>query len=185
MSDQRITTTSEDIARKFHEAYERLAQEFGYETRKASAVPWENVPEPNRSLMIAVAGEVFASLERELADTRLGAERQAQRAAMAEAENNRLARELADTRADLASAKASANQTLSALSLVSRERNAVEARLREATDALRIARPLIETARHLIGSDPEDWTHDDAVLWLGQIAKWDAALAAVEGTNAS
>lgn len=55
--------SDEDIARMFHEAYERLAPSFGYETRKASAVPWEDVPEPNRSLMVAVAGEVRAALE--------------------------------------------------------------------------------------------------------------------------
>ena len=52
----------EDVARLFHEAYERLAPSFGYETRKASAVPWEDVPEPNRSLMVAVAGAVRAAL---------------------------------------------------------------------------------------------------------------------------
>lgn len=49
---------SEELARAFHEAYERLAPSFGYETRKASAVPWEQVPEQNRNLMIAVAGEI-------------------------------------------------------------------------------------------------------------------------------
>jgi hypothetical protein len=48
----------EALARAFHEAYERLAPSFGYETRKDTAVPWEDVPEPNRSLMIAVAAEV-------------------------------------------------------------------------------------------------------------------------------
>ena len=49
---------AETIARQFHEAYERLAPSFGYETREASAVPWVEVPEENRRLMIAVAGEV-------------------------------------------------------------------------------------------------------------------------------
>lgn len=39
------------IAQHFHEAYERLAPESGYETRKESAVAWEDVPENNRSLM--------------------------------------------------------------------------------------------------------------------------------------
>lgn len=52
--------TPESLARLFHETYERLAPSFGYETREASAVPWEDVPEPNKSLMVAVAGEVFA-----------------------------------------------------------------------------------------------------------------------------
>lgn len=51
-----------EAARLFHETYERLAPLFGYETRKESAVPWEDVPEPNRSLMTAVAGEVIARL---------------------------------------------------------------------------------------------------------------------------
>lgn len=42
------------LAKRFHEAYESLAPEFGYKTREASAVPWEDVPEPNRQLMMAV-----------------------------------------------------------------------------------------------------------------------------------
>ena len=62
LASQPSPSTDVDIARLFHEAYERLAPSFGYETRKASAVPWEDVPEPNRSLMIAVASEVAASL---------------------------------------------------------------------------------------------------------------------------
>ncbi|GAA1026862.1 hypothetical protein GCM10009557_06080 [Virgisporangium ochraceum] len=52
------TFDAEAIARAFHEAYERLAPSFGYETRKASAVPWADVPEPNRQLMTAVAAEI-------------------------------------------------------------------------------------------------------------------------------
>lgn len=52
----------EGLARLFHETYERLAPAFGYETRKDSAVPWEDVPEANKSLMIAVAGEVAQKL---------------------------------------------------------------------------------------------------------------------------
>ncbi|HXH35242.1 MAG TPA: hypothetical protein VNJ54_12665 [Plantibacter sp.] len=50
---------AETLARYFHEAYERLAPSFGYETRQASAVPWGNVPEPNRKLMEAVVAEVM------------------------------------------------------------------------------------------------------------------------------
>ena len=46
---------AEFVAKKFHEAYERLAPEFGYTTRMSSAQPWEDVPEPNKSLMIATA----------------------------------------------------------------------------------------------------------------------------------
>jgi hypothetical protein len=49
----------ESLAEAFHEAYERLAPSFGYKTREASAVPWAEVPDANRGLMIAVAGEVL------------------------------------------------------------------------------------------------------------------------------
>lgn len=50
------------VARLFHETYERLAPSFGYETRKASAVQWDDVPEQNRRLMVAVADEVLRAL---------------------------------------------------------------------------------------------------------------------------
>jgi len=49
---------AERIARKFHEAYERLAPQFGYKTREESAKPWNEVPENNRNLMIAVCEEI-------------------------------------------------------------------------------------------------------------------------------
>lgn len=49
----------EGIARAFHEAYERLAPEMGYDTRSASAVPWERVPKINRDLMCAVVEELL------------------------------------------------------------------------------------------------------------------------------
>jgi hypothetical protein len=47
------------LARAFHETYERLAPSFGYETRKESAKPWEQVPEQNRRLMTAVCAEII------------------------------------------------------------------------------------------------------------------------------
>lgn len=50
----------EMIARAFHETYERLAPQHGYETREASAKPWEEVPEQNRALMVAVVGELLS-----------------------------------------------------------------------------------------------------------------------------
>ncbi len=46
--------TAEQIAQAFHEAYERLAPDFGYKTREASAKPWADVPEQNKQLMVAV-----------------------------------------------------------------------------------------------------------------------------------
>jgi len=54
--------TPEKLAQMFHEAYERLAPEYAYKTRDASAVPWDEVPEGNRNLMIATAGAVLAQL---------------------------------------------------------------------------------------------------------------------------
>lgn len=52
----------EEVARQFHEAYERLAPNYGYETREASGKPWEEVPINNRQLMMAVAEEVMLPL---------------------------------------------------------------------------------------------------------------------------
>jgi len=49
-----MTMAAEQIAQAFHEAYERLAPDFGYQTREASAKPWAEVPEQNRALMVAV-----------------------------------------------------------------------------------------------------------------------------------
>jgi NTP pyrophosphatase (non-canonical NTP hydrolase) len=50
---------AERIARSFHEVYERLAPDFGYETRRESAKPWKDVPEPNRKLMTAVVQDLL------------------------------------------------------------------------------------------------------------------------------
>lgn len=52
----RALLDAERVAARFHEVYELLAPEHGYGTRKASAVLWRDVPEPNRSLMIRTAG---------------------------------------------------------------------------------------------------------------------------------
>lgn len=55
----------EELAQFFHETYERLAPNYGYTTRRSSAVPWEEVPEPNKSLMIAVCERVLEKLNQE------------------------------------------------------------------------------------------------------------------------
>ena len=80
--------TAEQIAQAFHEAYERLAPEFGYRTREASAKPWADVPEQNKSLMIAVAqslldSEVIAAGARGAADDEVERIRTAMLAAQA------------------------------------------------------------------------------------------------------
>jgi oligoendopeptidase F len=51
--------TAEELAELFHATYERLAPEYAYKTREASAVPWSDVPENNKRLMIAVCAEIL------------------------------------------------------------------------------------------------------------------------------
>ena len=54
---------SKELAQRFHETYERLAPDFGYKTREASAKPWKDVPEGNKQLMIAVSKEILKALQ--------------------------------------------------------------------------------------------------------------------------
>lgn len=49
----------EKIAQAFHESYERQASAHSYETRKSSAVPWDDVPANNKALMMAVVRDLF------------------------------------------------------------------------------------------------------------------------------
>lgn len=58
---------AERAARDFHETYERLAPKFGYQTRRESALPWEDIADNHKRLMIAVCAEV---LERAIAESR-------------------------------------------------------------------------------------------------------------------
>ena len=55
-----MITPEEQVAKAFHDTYERLAPQHNYHTRRASAKPWEDVPENNRSLMIEVVSELRA-----------------------------------------------------------------------------------------------------------------------------
>lgn len=54
--------SAEQLAQRFHETYERLAPDFGYKTREASAKPWVDVPDQNKYLMIAVCAEILSSM---------------------------------------------------------------------------------------------------------------------------
>jgi hypothetical protein len=56
--------SAERLAQRFHETYERLAPDFGYETREASRRPWSEVPESNCRLMTAVCAELLAAAPR-------------------------------------------------------------------------------------------------------------------------
>jgi hypothetical protein len=60
--------TPEKLAELFHSTYERLAPDFNYQTRKASAVAWADVPDNNKRLMIAVTGEILTILNDETCD---------------------------------------------------------------------------------------------------------------------
>lgn len=62
----KLTITPEQLAQKFHETYECLAPNHGYQTRKESAVAWANVPANNKALMIAVCGEIITELNKTL-----------------------------------------------------------------------------------------------------------------------
>ena len=64
VTDAEEAAAFEDIAKLFHQTYERLAPDFGYETRRESAVPWEDVPENNRRLMTATVRGVVDELVR-------------------------------------------------------------------------------------------------------------------------
>jgi hypothetical protein len=55
---QKKALEPERLAQAFHEAYEELAPQFGYKTREASAVPWADVPENNKRLMIVTCERV-------------------------------------------------------------------------------------------------------------------------------
>lgn len=46
---------AEEVAKFFHESYEKLALKHGYETREESRTDWSQVPGVNRELMIATA----------------------------------------------------------------------------------------------------------------------------------
>jgi hypothetical protein len=52
-------TQIEAIARAFHERYEEQADEHGWKPQEATRVAWEDLPEENRSLMIAVVRDLL------------------------------------------------------------------------------------------------------------------------------
>lgn len=52
--------TAEDLARKFHAEYERLAPEFGWKTQEnCRAKGFDELPESNRELVVEVARQVI------------------------------------------------------------------------------------------------------------------------------
>lgn len=57
--------TPEELAKAFHDIYERPDPQFGYETREESRVPWEHLPPANKRLMIAVAEIILLYIQDE------------------------------------------------------------------------------------------------------------------------
>lgn len=55
-------TSPDQLAELFHTVYEQVAPQFGYETRRETAVPWDELPHPHRQMMIAVASQVLGQL---------------------------------------------------------------------------------------------------------------------------
>lgn len=50
------------LAERLHEAYERMAPAFGYETREESRKAWPEVPIRNRALMVISVADVIDKL---------------------------------------------------------------------------------------------------------------------------
>jgi hypothetical protein len=62
MTNEERTTfdeSSESIAREFHITYERYAPQHGWDTQKRSRVMWDDLPDENKSLMIAVVKKLL------------------------------------------------------------------------------------------------------------------------------
>ena len=55
--------TAEQLASLFHSTYERLAPAFGWHTKKGCNVPFEQLPQRNRALMIATCQTVLNALQ--------------------------------------------------------------------------------------------------------------------------
>ncbi len=51
--------TPESLAEKFHALYEDFATDCGYKTRDESAVPWADVPDKNKKLMVRVCRAIL------------------------------------------------------------------------------------------------------------------------------
>lgn len=82
------------LTRQFHEAYERLAPEFGYRTREESAVPWEQVPAANRALMYETVAKVMGPLLEQLRQAEANAALMLSKNGLLRSENRTLAEQI-------------------------------------------------------------------------------------------
>lgn len=53
-----MANVAEAIAKKFHETYEEFSPSYGIPPREKPLV-WEDVPRPNRELLIAIVAELI------------------------------------------------------------------------------------------------------------------------------
>jgi hypothetical protein len=63
VSDGGAGRALDEACRVMHDAYEAAACGVGWETQKASRVPWEEVPEANKQTMRAAVTALLAYLE--------------------------------------------------------------------------------------------------------------------------
>lgn len=54
-----------ELAKVFHDTYESLAPVYDYKIRTTSAVPWQDVSENNRNLLVATIEAVLAHLAKQ------------------------------------------------------------------------------------------------------------------------
>ena len=55
-----------ELAVLFHSTYERLAPAFGWRTKKGCNVPFEQLPQRNKALMLATCQTVLNALQEQL-----------------------------------------------------------------------------------------------------------------------
>jgi hypothetical protein len=55
-----------EIAVMFHDYYEKIAKEVGWKTQDGCGVPFNNLPDKNKQVMLKVADKVLAEIIRRL-----------------------------------------------------------------------------------------------------------------------
>lgn len=66
VDEPRIIYNLEQIARKFHEEYERISCKLKYDTNESTIKPWELVSGRDKILMMATVVSVFNDLDLEI-----------------------------------------------------------------------------------------------------------------------
>ena len=145
----------EQLARQFHEVYERLAPSFGYETRKDTKK--FDPTQPNGRLMMAVCAEIFAvasaqlaTLQRELAGAREDFQSFAKIDQAANSELTTLRAQLEEAKQDKEAALKTAQFRFEAWSDGESERDSLTAQLEEAKNEIGDLANSLVTERDLV-----------------------------------